>query len=50
MTYFFPTKALQHQKRYLQRALFNFQDYKVCEFICRVNDMVEYLKQYPTVG
>ena len=43
--FYFP-KVLQQQKMYLRRGLFNTQDVKIRDFICRVNEMTEYLKHF----
>ena len=40
---FSPPKALQLQKRYLQRGLYKPCDTKIREFVCHIDNTVEYL-------
>ena len=40
-THFFPSKALQLQKRYLHQVLYNPQEQNIREFICPVNETVD---------
>ena len=47
---FFPSKALQHQKRYLQRGLYKPCDTNIRDFICRIEEMVEYFNNLSPFG
>ena len=49
-THFFPTKALQYQKRYLRRVFFKIHNSKILEFILIFKNIIDYLKQLPTFG
>ena len=50
ITRFFPLKALQRQKIYLQRGLYNPCNTKIRNFICRIDEMVEYLGKFSPYG
>ena len=50
ITHLFPPKALQHQKRYLQRGIYNPCNTKIRDFIYRVDEMVYYIEKLPTIG
>ena len=43
ITYLFPPKALQRQKRYLRRGLYKSWGTKIREFICKIGGIVDYL-------
>ena len=45
--HFFPPKALQRQKRYQRRGIYKPHGTKIREFIYRIDDMVEYLENFP---
>ena len=45
--HFFPPKALQREKRYLCRGLYKPKDCPVRDFVCRVNEILEYLSKFP---
>ena len=47
MPHFFHPKSLHHQKRYLLWGLFKPYESKVCDFICQLHNIVEYLKHFP---
>ena len=49
-TQFFPPKPLQYQKRYVHRYFFNLQESSICELIFRVNNLVDYIKQFFLFG
>ena len=50
ISHFFFPKALQRQKRYLRRGLYKPRDTKIQDFICRIDNIVEYLKKLPPLG
>ena len=43
ISHFFPPKALQRQERYLRRGMYKISDTNIRDFICRIDNMVEYL-------
>ena len=43
IAHFFPSKVLKSQKRYLRRGLYKPCDRNIREFICRIDEMVDYL-------
>ena len=45
--HFFPTKAIQSQKRYIRRGIYRRRDTNIRYLICRIDEMVEYLKKSP---
>ena len=47
---FFLPKALQRQKRYLQRGLYKPRDINIRDFIWKIDEMVEYLGKFPPFG
>ena len=47
---FFLSKALQRQKRYLQRGLYNPCYKNIRDFIFRIDKIVEYLEKFPPFG
>ena len=47
ISHFFPPKSLQRQKRYLRRGLYKPSGTKIRDFICRINEIVEYLDNFP---
>ena len=49
ITHLFPPKALQCQKRYLRRGVYKYYK-KNQNFICRVEEMVEYLEKLLPCG
>ena len=50
ITRFSPPKALQIHKRCLRAGLYNPHDTKIREFICRIYEIVEYLKNFLPFG
>ena len=48
--HFFPPKVLQRQKRYLRRSLYKLRNTKIQSFICRIDEMVKYLENFPPFG
>ena len=46
--HFFPLKARQLYKRYLLQGFFNPEGLKILNFVCQVNNIVEYLNHFPT--
>ena len=48
--HFFPSKALQRQKRYLRRGEYKPHDTKIWYFVCRIYKMVSYLDKFPPFG
>ena len=50
ISHFYPPKALHRQNRYLRRKLYKPRGTKIQYFICRIDDMVEYLKKFPPFG
>ena len=44
INHFFPPKSLQRQNRYLHRGLYKPCDNKIRNFICGINNIVEYLE------
>ena len=50
ITHFFPPKAIQRQKRYIQKGLYKPRETKICEFIFRIAEILEYLKKLPSFG
>ena len=49
-THFFPSKELQHLKRYLCWGLFNKQGPKISNFVCCMDKVVKYLKHFTMFG
>ena len=49
-THFSYPKALQPQKIYLPHELVNNQGSNICKFICRVNEIIEYLDYFLPFG
>ena len=45
-----PPKALQRQKRYLLRILCKTCNVKICESICRIDEIFEDLEKFPPFG
>ena len=45
-----PKKSLKHQKIYLFQGLFNIRYIKICESICLLNRIFQYLTYLPIVG
>ena len=50
ITHVFLSKALQRQKRYLQRDLYKPRNTTIRDFICRIDKMVDYLDNFPPFG
>ena len=50
VSYFFLPEALQIQKRYLGRAMYKPRNTKIKYIICRINDTVKYLENFPPFG
>ena len=50
IAHFFPSKVLKSQKRYLRRGLYKPCDRNIREFICRIDEMVEYLEKFLPFG
>ena len=50
LSHFLPTKALRGQKRYLRRELYKLRGTKISNFVCRIDEMVAYLENFPTFG
>ena len=50
ISHFFPPKALQIQKRYLQRGLYKPRGTKIQEFVSQIDKMVEYLEKFLPLG
>ena len=50
ISHFYPHKARQSQKRYLRRGVLKTRDTKIRDFICHIDEMVEYLEKFPLFG
>ena len=50
MPHFLPPNPLHHQKSYLLWELFKPYEYKVHDFICQLNNIIEYLNHFPLLG
>ena len=42
----FPPKDLWRQNRYLRRGLYKPRDTKIWDFICQIDNMIEYLEKF----
>ena len=50
MTHFFSSQSLQCQKSYFHWVLFNSRESKIREFVFHINDIADYLRQFPPFG
>ena len=50
ITHFFPPKTLQCQKSFLHRGFYKPCNNKIREFIYSIDEIIEYLKKFPTFG
>ena len=50
ITHYFPLEDIQHQKRYLHGGIYKTRDTRIREFICRIDNIVDYLNNTPQFG